>query len=120
MQPMQLLRNARHITRFMLVWFVLAMGVAMASPLIKPEAMALVCSGSGAMKLVVGHEDGSVQVGTHTLDCALCVTVGAPPPVVAAVVAAPSLLAWATQSIPAARISALTAAPLPARGPPLL
>ena len=112
--------RTRQWARFMLVWFVLAMGVAMASPLIKPEAMALVCSGSGAMKLVVGHEDGSVQVGTHTLDCALCVTVGAPPPVVAAVVAAPSLLAWATQSIPAARISALTAAPLPARGPPLL
>lgn len=41
MSSMQKLGNAHLLARFMLVWFVLSMGVAIASP---PEGMPLVCS----------------------------------------------------------------------------
>ena len=120
---MQSLRTATTLARLVLVWFTLALGVAIASPLVNPKAMELVCSGSGAMKLIVKSDDGSggsAQVGSHTLDCSLCATPGAPPPAVVTLPIAPSALAYATQSIPSARIAALTAAPLPARGPPKL
>jgi hypothetical protein len=36
MAAMQTLRHARQLTRFVLVWFALALGVAMASPLVSP------------------------------------------------------------------------------------
>ena len=41
MQPLLHLRQARHITRFMLVWFVLSLGVAIASPVINPQPRTL-------------------------------------------------------------------------------
>ena len=120
---MHFLRTSTTLARLVLVWFTLALGVAIASPLVNPKAMELVCSGSGAMKLIVKSGDGaggSVQVGSHTLDCSLCATMSAPPPQVATMPLVPSALGYATQSIPSARIAALTAAPLPARGPPNL
>jgi len=66
----------------------------------------------------VQGEDGSVAPGMHTLDCSLCAFV-APPPAATQAVVQVQPLAPAVQSIPAARIAALTAAPLPARGPPV-
>ena len=54
---MQALRNARHIARFVLVWFALSIGVAIASPVIHPKAMDLVCSSTGSMQLVVVGDD---------------------------------------------------------------
>ena len=120
MPRLQLLRQTKTLARFVLVWFALALGAAIASPLIKPQSMELICSGSGAMKLLVKSDDGSVQVGSHTLDCSLCMALGAPPPAATALPQAQQLLAYATQSIPSARLAALTAAPLPARGPPKL
>ena len=101
----------------MLAWFVLAVGVAIASPVVKPQSMELICSG-GVMKLLVKSDDGSAAPSAHTLDCPLCATTGAPPPVlqVGATLAPPSA---GVQPVLAAspRISR-PAAPLPARGPP--
>jgi hypothetical protein len=119
MQTLQLLRNAHLLARFVLVWFALSIGVAIASPIVKPRAMELVCSGAGVMKLLVKTDDGSQEVVSHTLDCPLCATSSAPPPPVARLSAEPAQpLAYVLQSIPAAHIASLTAAPLPARGPP--
>ena len=115
---MQTLRRAHFLARLVLVWFMLSMGVAVASPMVKPQAMELVCSGSGAIKVLVKTDDGMQEMGTHTLDCPLCSAVGAPP-VLARTQAAPvQPLAYVLRSIPSAHIAALTAAPLPARGPP--
>jgi hypothetical protein len=116
---MQSLRTARFLARLVLAWFALSLGVAIASPLVKPVNFEVVCAstGTGAMKLVA-KTDGGGETRSPTLDCPLCAGVAAPPP---AVVAAPSFdvpRAHVLQSIPAARIAALTAAPLPARGPP--
>jgi hypothetical protein len=116
---MQTLRNAHLIARFVLVWFALSIGVAIASPLVKPQAMELVCSSAGVMKLLVKTDDGSKEVASGTMDCPLCATNMAPPPPVARLSAEPAQpLAYVQQSIPAAHIASLTAAPLPARGPP--
>ena len=116
---MQFLRNAHLLARFVLVWFALSIGVAIASPIVKPQAMELICSGSGVMKVLVKTDDGTREVASYTLDCPLCVTNSAPPPADAQMTAEPlQPLAYVLQSIPAAHIASLTAAPLPARGPP--
>ncbi len=103
----------------MLAWFVLSLGVAVASPVVKPRAMELVCSAAGAVKVIVQTDDGAQEMGASHVDCPLCVLTGAPPPAAPlAVVPTVQPLGRAVQSIPAARIAAATAAPLPARGPP--
>lgn len=115
---MQTLRNAHFIARFVLVWFALSIGVAIASPIIKPQAMELICSGSGVMKVLLKTDDGTKEVASHTLDCPLCASLSAPPPVARLSAEPVQALAYVMQSIPAAHIAALTAAPPPARGPP--
>ncbi|MES2940455.1 MAG: DUF2946 family protein [Pseudomonadota bacterium] len=116
---MQRLRNAATLARWVLVWFALSLGVAVASPLVKPQAVDLVCSAGGAIKLVVkGEMSDGTTAASHTLDCPLCIPLAAPPPAAQVVLPAPQPLGRAVQPIPAARIAALTAAPLPARGPP--
>ena len=117
---MNALRNAHLLARFVLVWFALSIGVAIASPLVKPQAMELICSGSGAVKLLIQTDDGGQEVASFTLDCPLCATSSAPPPPATRLTSEPAQpLAYVLQSIPAARIASLTAAPLPARGPPI-
>jgi hypothetical protein len=115
---MQSLRRAHLLARFVLVWFALSLGVAIASPIVKPQAIELICSGAGVMKVLVKTDDGSKEVVSQTMDCPLCVTVSAPPPVARQNVAPAQPLAHVLKSIPAAHIAALTAAPPPARGPP--
>jgi hypothetical protein len=115
---MQFLRQSDLITRFALVWFAMFVCVAAASPLVNPQSMELICSGSGVMKLVVQSGDGASEANAHTQDCFLCGVVGAPPPVAKTLPALAQLLAFALKAIPQARIAALTGAPLPARGPP--
>jgi predicted secreted protein len=115
---MQTLRNAHLIARFVLVWFALSIGVAIASPIVKPQAMELICSGAGVMKVLLKTDDGTKEVASHTLDCPLCASLSAPPPVARLSAEPVQALAYVMQSIPAAHIAALTAAPPPARGPP--
>ena len=117
-QPMHALRHAHHLARLVLVWFVLSIGVAVASPLVSPQGMALICSGSGAMKVLVKTADGATEASSHSLDCPLCASIGAPPPVARTVAAPDPTLGYVFQPIPVVRIASLTAAPLPARGPP--
>lgn len=116
---MQTLRNAHLIARFVLVWFALSVGVAIASPIVKPQAMALICSSAGVMKVLFTTNDGSQEAASPALDCPLCAATSAPPPPFARLSAEPlQPLAYVQQSIPATHLAALTAAPLPARGPP--
>ena len=118
---MQTLRHAHLLARFVLVWFALSIGVAIASPIVKPQSMDVICTGMGVMKLQAAQSDeGDLDGSALTLDCPLCAQLNAPPPPLAALTVAPvQPLAYVLQSIPAARIAALTAAPLPARGPPV-
>ena len=116
---MQHLRHAIHLSRLVLVWFALSVGVAIASPIVNPKVVDMVCTGTGSMKLVVqGDDDGSLTA--QTMDCPLCMSITTPPPEFNTTLTQPSPLAHATQPIAAAHIAALTAPPLPSRGPPEL
>lgn len=115
---MQSLRDARRLTRLVLVWFALALGAAVASPLVKPEGLQLVCSGT-AVKLVAGSGDGDDRAAPLGLDCPLCGGGAVPLP------AAPDLpLVLTDTTRPQAPAPhghmAHCQPPLPARGPPAL
>ena len=53
LQALQTLRNSHQLIRLVLVWFVLSLGAAIASPLVNPQAAELICTGTGVMKLMV-------------------------------------------------------------------
>ena len=117
---MTALRRAHHLCRLVLLWFVLSLGVAVASPMVNPQAMDLVCStAAGTTKIVVQTDEGAQALGASQMDCPLCVPSGAPAPSARAA-DLPNLLplSYAVQPTEAARIAAATAAPPPARGPP--
>ncbi|GAB4218063.1 MAG: hypothetical protein Fur007_22380 [Rhodoferax sp.] len=124
MSLFQTLRNTPWLARLALLWFALTLGAAVASPLVHPQTELVICTGAGMLKVVLA-DDGTVTTAAisdtgDTLFCPLCMVGGAPAPVVLRTVEPPHALSHVLQSIPAARIAALTAAPLPARGPPVL
>lgn len=114
------LRRIHLLHRLVLAWFLLSLGIAIASPIVHPKSMQLVCSASGAVMVSFQADDGDRETQFSAADCPLCAAVGAPPPVAASKVSMPLPMGRALQSIPAARLAAATASPLPARGPPAL
>jgi len=118
---MYALRSSSRLLRLVLAWFALTLGVAIASPLVHPQSMQLVCGDGPGAKLVVVNDDGQAAgVGHHTLDCPACLATALPPaPVVPEL---PTVLpqAHALHSFYVAHIAALLGAPLPPRGPPSL
>jgi len=114
---MHTLRHATSLTRLMLVWFVLAIGVALATPWISPKSAELVCTSGGALKLVVSGGGEGADGAMSSMDCPLCGSPGLSfPPVVVLPVVSP--LAHGLRPLVVAHLASLTAAPLPARGPP--
>jgi len=115
---MHTLRSSKFITKLVLVWFALFLGSAIASAVIKPGNMQIVCSTGGGMKMVdTSSDDGEFKTSAG-MDCPLCASVTAPPPPLAVHFEKPSPLAHALQPIAAAQIVSVTAPPLPSRGPP--
>jgi hypothetical protein len=114
---MQMLHPSLHLIRLVLVWFALSVGVAIASPMVNPKGVDMVCTGTGMMKLVVQGDDDSAA-SAKTMDCPLCAGIGAPPPEFNTTLTQPSPLSFALLPIEAARIASATAPPLPSRGPP--
>lgn len=81
------LRFARRLQVCLLLLFLCGVGVAVASPLMGPDAgFSLVCSGAGGLKLADGSaiNGGSAgdktPVSNHKLDCPLCLPFGTPAP----------------------------------------
>ena len=121
---MQRLRNARLLVQFLLAWWVLAMGVAIAAPLVHAQPLEMVCSVGGSMKWVASaaadtpDSDSPQKPSNGPMECPLCMSM--------VLLSSPTSLTPATQlgfsyalrPIPAAHIAQRTAAPLPARGPP--
>ncbi|MCF8161289.1 MAG: hypothetical protein K9J76_11330, partial [Polaromonas sp.] len=82
----------------------------------------VICTGAGMLKVALA-DGGSVttaalSVCEVTLFCPLCLVGSAPPPFSLGTLAPPQPLGRVLQSVPAAIIAALTAAPPPARAPP--
>jgi hypothetical protein len=117
MSTLQTLRNATLLARLVLAWLVLVTGVAIASPLAQPKSFALVCSGAGVMQLLVNPGDGGEVPAGATLDCPLCASVAAPPPVISNHTGLAPTQTHGV-SLTALLATAQSAAPLPARGPP--
>jgi hypothetical protein len=115
---LQTLRRSTAVLRWVLLGFVLSLGVAIASPIVNPQAMQVICSGSGVMKVIVTSADGSTEVTNQSMDCPLCLSIIAPPPLLKSAFEPAQALSYTLQPIPAATISKRTAAPMPARGPP--
>ncbi|QNK71487.1 DUF2946 family protein [Variovorax sp. PAMC26660] len=107
------------LIRWVLLWFTLSIGVAVASPVVHPQTVELVCASVGSIKAIVHTDDGAQELGAGHMDCPLCVLSGAPP-AAPATSSLPVLvpLAQAVRPIPSTHIAAVTAAPMPARGPP--
>ncbi|MCW5286091.1 DUF2946 domain-containing protein [Verminephrobacter eiseniae] len=118
MSPMQTLRRVRWLVRLVLAGFVMSIGVAVASPMLHPQALELICSGAGAIELRAHTDGGAVPQSGHQPDCPLCVQVGAPAPGRLADQPRPHPLAQGLRARAATHIAARTAAPLPPRGPP--
>lgn len=118
MLTLQTLRQARTLAQLVLVWLVLAVGVAVAAPLVQPQSSTLVCTASGAVKLLAGGDEGSVAPAHHTLDCVLCLVLSAPPPAPVNVVAPAHVLRSTRVAWSAAPLVRRSASPPPARGPP--
>jgi hypothetical protein len=119
MSVLQILRNKLSFVRGMLVWFALSLGVAMASPLVNPQALTLVCSAAGVVQLKTSGEGDAPAAPLHTLHCVLCLSMGAPPVTLAAV-AAPVSLGFVLRTAPAQRPQGRVTMAAAARGPPSL
>ena len=122
MFSLQTLRNAHHLHRFLLVWLVLFVGAAVASPLVKPDAVHLVCTAIGGVKLVQSDAAGDEGSGAalHTaLDCPACLPLIAPPAADLWASLATGNLSHVLQPLPAARLASLLGRPWQARAPPI-
>jgi hypothetical protein len=122
MFSLQTLRNAHRLTRFVLVWFALFVGAAVASPLVKPETVQLVCSAMGGVKLVQTDAavDESSGAALHTaLDCPACLPLIAPPAADALASLPTGHLSHVLQPLPAALPASLLGQPWQARAPPI-
>ena len=117
---MQTLRSTRTLARFVLACFLLALGVAVASPVVSPKPLQLVCSSSGAVQLVALDGDDSTTGAGAMLDCPLCIVAGAPPPRVPLTAVAPVADMAPLAVVVRMRVAIRTAPPLPARGPPAI
>lgn len=117
---MQFFRHPPFLIRWVLACFLLSLSSAIAAPFAGAGAMELVCSMDAGMKLLIKDSNGEVQSHYTVMDCPLCHNLLAPPPPAVPAPATPDMsLGYVMQAIPAARIAALVAPPLPARGPPL-
>jgi hypothetical protein len=115
---LQALRQSKWIARCVLVWFALSMAVAVAAPVVNPQATVLVCSAAGAVKLVNAGDDVPQPMAQHGLDCVLCLALNAPPATPAVAQVHQSGLSFALKAAPVAFAGWHTASPPPARGPP--
>ena len=115
---MQNLRNANLIAKLVLVCFALFLGSAIASSVIKPGHLEMVCATGGVMKMVDSSSDDGELKASASMDCPLCASVTMPAPPLTAHFEKLSSLAHALHPIAAALIASVTAPPLPSRGPP--
>lgn len=118
MSALPTLRNAHSLGRLVLVWLALFLGAAVASPLLQPEGVQLVCTEAGSVKLVQLDADGQEAPGEpHGLHCPWCLPVAAPPPVQSPAQVHAGL-AHALTPTEQARLASLIGLPWQARAPP--
>jgi hypothetical protein len=110
------LRFHKHIARLVLVWFVLGLLVAISSPIAKPKINYVVCTSMGVMP--VGDQGDDQQDGSKKLDCPACFAGAISLNSRETIFTQPFPIVYSLQRVVAAHIAAITAPPLPSRGPP--
>lgn len=112
------LRSLSRLRWWIVVWCVLSLGAALASPIVQPHTVELICSGGSGATLVVHGENGPAPFDGPGADCAVCL-LGAAPPLRPLQIAAPLPATAATPAPPPVALALPpTAAPPPARAPP--
>lgn len=105
--------------RWVLAGFVLAVGMAAASPLLQTTELHWVCGQDGQLELVALDADGQPRSDGHGLDCALCLLLDGPVSAAPSGPAGSALALADLRWLPTQEISARwPGAALPARGPP--
>lgn len=112
------MRSSALIAKLVLVWFALFLGAAIASTVINPSSMQMVCTAGGGIKLMDTTGDEGDLKASASMDCPLCASVTAVPPPQSVHFEKLSPLAPALHPIAVANIASVTAPPLPSRGPP--
>jgi hypothetical protein len=112
------LRSSQWLARLALLWFVLTLGAAVASPMIHPQGEMAICSGMGMQKVLVNDDGTTTTSAVSGMSCPLCLVGGAPPQTTQPIVAAEQALGHIAPSAHVVHAEALTASPPPARGPP--
>lgn len=107
------------LRRWIAACLLLSMGVAMASPLVQPRSMELICAGGGGAKLVLHSEGALPSHGNGGMDCLLCLVESAPPTAAPVPWAGGSPLAGAPAQPPPVSVLVSAAALPPARAPPV-
>ncbi len=120
MSALQSLRNAHLVTRLVLVWFALFIGVSVASPLVKPQASQMVCSAMGGMKMVTGDDAGDSQASSAGMQCPACLPLMTLPPVDGPEAVASKGLTHVLPLRSAARMVGVLGQPRQARAPPAI
>ena len=115
---MQALRNAHFLARLVLAWMVLFVGVAVASRVVKPVSLEVVCSASAGTHIVVVADDGSPSDQNNGMHCPLCLPMSAPPAAVLTLPAAQAGLSYALHPLESARLQSLIGHTWQARAPP--
>lgn len=127
-----MLKISHSLIRAVMLLYIMTLGVAMASSVVNPAAMNLICTSTGYKYIdqngkLVDVDANSEQAKDaksgihHLLDCSMCLAIGITPEFPKQdALEPPHPLSYATRSIPSARLASLVAAPLPARGPPHL
>lgn len=114
--PVQYLPSHRLVARLVLAWYALFVGVSIASPLIEPATLQMVCS--MGMKMVLVDSEGAATDEAPGLDCPLCAPYAPTAPAWTVSFAPVDALAHALRPAAAAHLAWRTRSPLPARGPP--
>jgi len=113
------LRRSHTLTRWVLVWFVLAMGMAVAAPAVQPVSLGGICSASATVPADPSESSGAVA-NHDALKCVLCLGAGAPPVVEqASLVHAAAPTDWLPLP-PSEVVLSARNSPLSARAPPAL
>jgi hypothetical protein len=116
---MDTLRSPNRLRWWIAAWLLLGLGAALASPLVRPRSMELVCSAASGATLVAHAKTGNAVLDTLGLDCPLCLPGSAPPPPAHRAPPALPVAMAAPEVPPSPHTPAPTAAPPPARAPPL-